>query len=217
MGGPALTPDTITTTATATDGPPPTLSGERPLTLAASTPPGPLEFLKLGNGKLLCFSKQSVPKPPSISFTRDLPQLMRMWDDSSPKWCPSEAVLHIEGEPIALKHWPALYRYGKSGQWAGTKKNWAHWQHIAMSWQELTEAGFCRKFTASSQSMSYTAICEVLKEEHMAADRRVAEQARDQYSNGFGTVFEYRRGSEHVVRNKSLAIARHYCSLHVSD
>ncbi|KAH9026656.1 hypothetical protein EDB84DRAFT_1563675 [Lactarius hengduanensis] len=220
VGGPALTPDTVTATATATatDGPPPTSSGERPLTLAASTPPGPLEFLKLANGKLLCFSKRSIPDPPSISFARDLPRLMRMWDDSSPEWCPSEAVLHIEGEPIALKHWPALYRYGKSRQWAGTKKNWAHWQGIiAMSWQELTEAGFWQKFTAGGQSMSYTAICEALKEERMAADRRVAEQARDQYGDGFGTVFEYRRGSEHVVRNKSSAIARHYRSLHVSD
>jgi hypothetical protein len=53
---------------------------------------------------------------------------MRMWDVDLPEWNPSEAVLHIQEEPIALKHWQRVYRYGKPGQWAGTKKNWAHWQ-----------------------------------------------------------------------------------------
>lgn len=53
---------------------------------------------------------------------------MRMWDDDWPTWNPSEAVLRIQGEPIALKHWPDVYKYGKSGQWAGTKKNWTQWQ-----------------------------------------------------------------------------------------
>ncbi|KAH9007915.1 hypothetical protein EDB85DRAFT_1884154, partial [Lactarius pseudohatsudake] len=177
----------------------------------------PLEYLQLGNGTPLCFSRQSVPDPPSISFAKDLPRLVRMWDDSSPEWRPSEAVLHIQGEPIALKHWPAVYRYGKSRQWAGTKKNWANWRYIATSWNELMEHGFWRKFTADGQPMSYTAICEALKEERMAADRRVAEQAKDKYGDGFDAAFEYRRGGDHIVRNKSSAIARRYRSLHVSD
>ncbi|KAH9026893.1 hypothetical protein EDB84DRAFT_1272925, partial [Lactarius hengduanensis] len=177
----------------------------------------PLEYLQLGNGGSLCFSRQSVPDPPSISFAKDLPRLVRTWDDSSPEWCPSEAVLRIHGEPIALKHWPAVYCYGKSGQWAGTKKNWANWRYIATSWKELTEDGFWRKFTADGQPMSYTAICEALKEERMAADRRVAEQAKDKYGDGFGAAFEYCRGGEHIVRNKSSAIARHFRSLHVSN
>ncbi|KAH8997084.1 hypothetical protein EDB86DRAFT_2828856 [Lactarius hatsudake] len=178
---------------------------------------GPLDYLKLGNGRSLCFEKQSVPDPPLISFVRDLPRLMRTWDDSSPEWTPSEAVLRIQGEPIALKHWPTVYRYGKSGQWACTKKNWAHWRDIATSWQELTETGFWQKFTADGQPMSYTAICEALKEERMAADCCLAEQAKDKYGDGFGAAFGYRRGSEHIVRNKSSAIARHYRSLHVSS
>jgi hypothetical protein len=58
----------------------------------------------------------------------DIPQLMRMWDDSSAEWDPVQAVLHIQGQPIALKHWHDVYSYGKPGQWAGTKKIWANWQ-----------------------------------------------------------------------------------------
>ncbi|KAI9456701.1 hypothetical protein BJY52DRAFT_1120951 [Lactarius psammicola] len=227
VGGPAPAPahrgpgttDTETTTTdtttTTTDGPPPPGPA---LTVAASVPRGPLEYLQLGNGRSLCFSKQSVPDPPLVSFAKDLPRLARTWDDSSPEWSPSEAVLRIQGEPIALKHWPTVYRYGKPGQWSGTKKNWAHWRNIATSWQELTETGFWQKFTASNgQPMSYTAICEALKEERMAADERLAKQAKDKYGDNFSATFEYRRGSEHIVRNKSSAIARHYRSLHVSN
>ncbi|KAH8985967.1 hypothetical protein EDB86DRAFT_2832882 [Lactarius hatsudake] len=151
MDSAMTTTDTAAMTATMTNGPsPPTSSHQQPVSVLQ----GPLDYLKLGNGRSLCFSKQSVPDPPLISFARDLPRLMRMWDDSSPKWTPSEVVLHIQGELIVLKHWLTVYCYGKSSQWACTKKNWAHWQDIAMSWQELTETGFWQKFTADGQLMS---------------------------------------------------------------
>ncbi|KAH8979223.1 hypothetical protein EDB86DRAFT_2836072 [Lactarius hatsudake] len=106
--------------------------------------PSPITIL--GNSRSLCFEKQSIPNPPLVSFARDLPWLMRTWDDSSPKWTPLEVVLCIQGELIALKHWLTVYHYSKSGQWACTKKNWAHWQDITMSWQELTETSFWQKF-----------------------------------------------------------------------
>ena len=84
--------------------------------------------LKLGNGTILCFSKESVPDPPAYSFAKGIPQLMKVWDDSSAEWDPTEVRLRIQGQPIALKHWPDVYRYGKEGQWKGTKKNWTNWQ-----------------------------------------------------------------------------------------
>jgi hypothetical protein len=104
-----------------------TMSHKQPPTVATS-PPGTLELLRLGNDRTLCFEKESVPDPPGISFTKDIPHLVKMWDDSSVDWDPTQAVLHIQGEPIALKHWKFLYRYGKAGQWAGTKKIWSQWQ-----------------------------------------------------------------------------------------
>ncbi|KAH9030283.1 hypothetical protein EDB84DRAFT_1439144 [Lactarius hengduanensis] len=213
--GPGTTDtNTDTNTNTTTDGLPPTSTRQRPLALAASAPQGPLEYLQLGNGRPLCFSRQSVPDPPAISFAKDLPQLVRTWDDSSPAWCPSEAVLRIQGELIALKHWPAVYRYGKSGQWVGTKKNWANCTspRAGMS-SRRTDSG-----RSSPPTMSYTAICEALKEEqHGRRSAAVAKQAKDKYGDRFGAAFEYWRGGDHIVRNKSSAIARHYRSLHVSD
>ncbi|KAH9040622.1 hypothetical protein EDB85DRAFT_1886735 [Lactarius pseudohatsudake] len=211
MGAPAPAPThrgpgttNTTNTNTTTDGPPPTSTCQRPLALATSAPQGPLEYLQLRNGRPLCFSRQSVPDPPAISFTKDLPRLV---------------VLRIQGEPIALKHWPAVYCYcyDKSRQWAGMKKNWANWQYIATSWNKLTDDGFWQKFTANSQLMSYTAICEALKEERMATNHHVAKQAKDKYGDRFGAAFKYWRGSDHIVRNKFSAIARHYHTLHVSD
>ncbi|KAH9003273.1 hypothetical protein EDB86DRAFT_2826459 [Lactarius hatsudake] len=160
---------------------------------------------------------RAFPTLPLVSFARDLPRLMRTWDDSSPEWTPSEAVLRIQGEPIALKHWPTVYRYSKSGQWACTKKNWAHWRDIATSWQELTETSFWQKFTADGQPMSYTAICEALRRSAWPPIAASPSRPKTSTATGFGAAFGYRRGSEHIVRNKSSAIARHYRSLHVSS
>jgi hypothetical protein len=85
--------------------------------------------LVLGDGTTLFFSKsRCIPDPPAVSFAKDIPRLVRLRDDASPDWDPSNAVLCIQGKPVALKYWPEVYRYGKTGQWAGTKKNWAHWR-----------------------------------------------------------------------------------------
>jgi len=64
--------------------------------------------------------------------------------------------------------------------------------------------------------MSYTAICKALKEERVAANRRLTEQAKDEYGGEFSSIFEYRRGGEHLVKNKQSAIARQYRSLHTA-
>jgi len=193
-----------------------TSSHEQPPTVATSLP-GPLESLRLGNGRTLCFSKQSVPDPPGISFAKEIPRLVKMWDDSSVDWDPAQAVLHIQGEPIALKHWKSVYRYGKAGQWAGAKKLWYQWQDIATSWQELTEEGFWQKYSSpDGMHMAYTTICKMMKQERIAADRIDAERAKEEYGDRFCAVFEYRRGGERHVMNKPATIAKHYRSLHSS-
>ena len=103
-----------------------TTSFEQPLTVTSSTP-SQQDSLRLANGIVLCFSKQSVPDPPAILFATDIPWLIKIWDDSSAEWDPTRAVLHFQGQPIALKHWQDLYRYG-TGQWAGIKKTWTNWR-----------------------------------------------------------------------------------------
>jgi hypothetical protein len=61
--------------------------------------------------------------------------------------------------------------------------------------------------------MSYTAICKALKEERMANDHHLAEKARTDFGDRFEELFEYRRGGEHLVRNKDSAVARRYRDL----
>jgi hypothetical protein len=61
--------------------------------------------------------------------------------------------------------------------------------------------------------MSFTAILNQLKEERVAADHQLAEEARERYGNDFELMFKYRRGGTHHVRDKESAIAKHYRDL----
>jgi hypothetical protein len=58
--------------------------------------------------------------------------------------------------------------------------------------------------------MSYTAICDKLKAERIAADNLDMERAKDVYGDGFDSTFGYRRGGERFVRNKPSAVAKCY-------
>ena len=60
-----------------------------------------------------------------------------------------------------------------------------------MSWQALTENSFWQKFTTGRQLMSYTAICEALKEECMATDERETEQAKVEHGEKFDCLCGY--------------------------
>ena len=72
--------------------------------------------LHLGDGIVLCYTKEKVSDPPVISFADDIPLLVQMWDDTLDDWDPNDCVLHIWGQPIALIHWRTVYIYGKKGQ-----------------------------------------------------------------------------------------------------
>jgi hypothetical protein len=81
----------------------------------------------LGSGMLLSFTDNDVPDPTAVSFAHDIDRLAAMWDDGSSRWR-GDSVLMIKGHAIALKHWPTVYKYGKPGQWKGTKNKWAEWR-----------------------------------------------------------------------------------------
>jgi hypothetical protein len=84
--------------------------------------------LRLGDGTILTLTKAEVPDPPAVSFATDIARLNRIWDDTSMYWTPAQCALQIHGHPIALVHWPAIYSYGKKGQWRGTLNKWTDWQ-----------------------------------------------------------------------------------------
>jgi hypothetical protein len=83
--------------------------------------------LKLGDGTEVSFVVSNVPDPVAVTFKQDIPRLNAMWDDTSPYWR-KESVLTIEGHPIPIVYWPDVYRYGKYGQWQGTKSQWCGWR-----------------------------------------------------------------------------------------
>jgi hypothetical protein len=86
-----------------------------------------LHHITLGDGSVLNFTLDDVPDPIAVTFVQDICRLNAMWDDDSSHWG-GESVLTIRERPIPIKYWPEVYRYGKAGQWAGTKSRWTDWR-----------------------------------------------------------------------------------------
>jgi hypothetical protein len=84
-------------------------------------------LLKLGDGTVLQFSKESVPDPPAVSFANDIPWLSGMWDNTSSYWT-GQSCISIDNHLIAIIYWPQLYKYGKTSQWKGIKSRYIDWK-----------------------------------------------------------------------------------------
>jgi hypothetical protein len=89
----------------------------------------------LGNGTTIRFSEADTPDPPAVSFAHDIPRLNGMWDDKTPHWSGSSALV-IQGQPIAIEYWCEIYSYRKEkkNQWKGTKAKVFEW---GVSWGAL--------------------------------------------------------------------------------
>jgi len=82
------------------------------------------------------FTEDDVPRPPSVSFARDVkkdfPVLDGMWDDHAEHWA-GFSFLEIHGHPILLVYWKAVYttKQGngwKPGEWKIIKSNYFDWK-----------------------------------------------------------------------------------------
>ena len=118
-----------------------------PLSMPSSTatPPAPVllpqaslptRSITLAGGVRIDFTADDVPRPPSISFARDVekdfPTLNGMWDDCTEHWA-GNSFLHIHGHPIPLVYWKAVYssKQGngwKPGEWKLIKSNYFDWK-----------------------------------------------------------------------------------------
>ena len=92
--------------------------------------------ITLAGGIHLSFTENEVPRPPSVSFARDikndLPLLNGMWDDRTEHWAGS-SFLNIHGYPIPIIYWKAVYsaKQGngwKPGEWKIIKSNYFDWK-----------------------------------------------------------------------------------------
>jgi hypothetical protein len=98
--------------------------------------PLPKRSITLAGGVRLAFTEHDVPRPPSVSFARDikkdLPTLNGMWDDHTQHWA-GISFLNIQGHPIPLVYWKEVYsaKQGngwKPGEWKLIKSNYFDWK-----------------------------------------------------------------------------------------
>lgn len=87
-----------------------------------------LKKLVLANGTCVCFIPSDVPDPALVSFSDNIPKLVRMWDDAVPGYRAEECLLKIKGHGIPLRLWEQAYKYGGDGRWKGTKDKWGKWK-----------------------------------------------------------------------------------------
>jgi hypothetical protein len=96
----------------------------------------PTRSITLVGGIHLSFTENDVPRPPSVSFARDikndLPLLNGMWDDCAEHWAGS-SFLNIRGYPIPIIYWKEVYsaKQGngwKPGEWKLIKSNYFDWK-----------------------------------------------------------------------------------------
>ena len=119
---------------------PPSMQFSTATSLPAPAPapqaPLPTQSITLAGGVRIVFTESDVPRPPSLSFARDIkkdfPALNGMWDDRTEHWA-GVSFLSIQGHPIPLVYWKAVYssKQGngwKSGEWKLIKSNYFDWK-----------------------------------------------------------------------------------------
>lgn len=118
----------------------PPLTTLLPTSVSLPQTPLPTRSITLAGGIHIAFTENDVPRPPSVSFARDikkdLPVLNGMWDDTE-HWA-GFSFLNIHGHPIPIIYWKAVYsaKQGsgwKSGEWKLIKSNYFDWKVSAFT------------------------------------------------------------------------------------
>ncbi|KDR69977.1 hypothetical protein GALMADRAFT_271748 [Galerina marginata CBS 339.88] len=172
--------------------------------------------ITLGNGTCLEFAASDVGPAPAISFANDLPQLNRMWDDTSKHWGGHSALI-IKGCHIPIVYWKAVYARSKSagcwkpGQWKRAKGSWSAWKSVVKRWRQSSENEFWDEFSDDSgQRLSYTAIVQRLAEQRKVRDKKLADCAREEYGERFELEFTFRKSGKPRVMETDQKIAEKY-------
>lgn len=114
----------------------PSSSVSLPTPVLSLQTPLPTRSITLAGGLHIVFTENDVPRPPSVSFARDIkkdfPALNGMWDDCTDHWA-GFSFLRIHGHPIPIIYWKAVYssKQGnnwKPGEWKLIKSNYFDWK-----------------------------------------------------------------------------------------
>jgi len=170
--------------------------------------------LPLGNGQTVSFTEEDVPDPPACSFVNDISGLNAMWDDTSTHWA-GHSHLVINGHPITLEYWDAVYTYWRPKQWTATKTKWGEWRAIIHRWREGTPEEFWAEFSDDDGArLPWMAIIEHLAKLRVERDEHLAKWAKREYGDEFKDHFSYRKTKTWYVMKKPSDIARRYRNIH---
>ncbi|KAJ3846626.1 hypothetical protein EV368DRAFT_88727 [Lentinula lateritia] len=176
-----------------------------PLTIAPTKTSSTTKEIILANGTHICFVSSDVPDPILVSFSDNIPKLVRMWDDAAPGYIANECLLKIKGYGIPLRLWEQAYKYGGDGRWKGTKDKWGKWKFVVEAFNQLGKEAFWAKYhdTKTDKPMSYTAIVESLRIERKANDALVSAHVLNHFGDNFKDKFGY--WGQQLVRPSAIA------------
>jgi hypothetical protein len=194
-----------------------------PLPAPAPLPktPLPTRSITLARGIRIVFTENDVPRPRSVSFARDVkkdfPTLNGMWDDHSEHWA-GFSFLKIQGRPIPLVYWKAVYsaKQGngwKPGEWKIIKSNYFDWKILVTRWRKGTPEDFWAEFSEGGKPLGYKSILRRLAAERKATNERLHHQARNEFGTAFATMFSYMKNGQRHVKTKASDIAKQYVLL----
>ncbi|KAJ7199260.1 hypothetical protein GGX14DRAFT_573017 [Mycena pura] len=185
--------------------------------------PNPYRSLTIASG-CYRFELANVRSPPPLILTgkgsrrEDLDFLLSRWDDTlshwnSTRWLKTDLPM-VEGQPIAMKYWPQLYKHNKAGGtaiWDKHKKRWLEAKQIVEEWNRVgaTEQEKTEAFWSKFGDVSLPTIVDALRKSRLSEARDIAHLAMEEYGDSFTTVFSY-QGK--VMRNHQ-AIAKLYRKL----
>ncbi|KAJ7585013.1 hypothetical protein C8J56DRAFT_140700 [Mycena floridula] len=168
------------------------------------------QILHIAGGRIHSFFKDDIPPPSAFRFAQDMESLTRVWDDGLSYWDPSGYNFRINGQPIALKYWPKLFR---GARWEVVKNQWHLWKFVMESYTSMSSQSFWARFSVDGKRMSFTAISTALRDEREEECQRIAACARLEYGDQFAEMFKYRKGSQTLVMTKDSAVAKRYQEL----
>ncbi|KIM35215.1 hypothetical protein M413DRAFT_79626 [Hebeloma cylindrosporum] len=140
-----------------------------------------------------------------------------MWDDTTDHWG-KDSFLNIQGHPIAIVYWKAVYTSKQGtgwmpGQWKLLKGNVFNWKVLVKRWRKGTPDQFWEEFSEGGKPLGYKSILSRLAVQRKARNDMWAQKARDEFGSSFDNTFSYVKNGQRHVKTKAGDIAKQYCLL----
>ncbi|KAH9858618.1 hypothetical protein C2E23DRAFT_880083 [Lenzites betulinus] len=157
------------------------------------------------DGEVLPFDKTTVPNPPPINFSDDLPRLF------------------LNGRGIGVKHWAQFYKkraHIKQHAWDVLRVKWGTWKFIVEERERFpSEAAFWARYSNEKGArLNYQKIIDSLQNERSHNDERDSAAALAFFAGDLSRpeargYFIYKKSGRSFICNKPAAIAQKWRQL----